>query len=129
MLKRWPRPCKILKKKIWKWKWLKRWWTMLWVSLHSKPGSGGHCPTTFLYHFVRDWFFILESAFAESGDEEEADNIMNQVSFFVIIITSIFRIIVLSYYSRSLMKSELKLLDQCHVHQQQRQRIQANLIK
>ena len=61
---------------------------MLWVSLHTEPGSGGHCPTTFLYQFDElsscetDFFFILESAFAESGDEEEADNIMNQVSFF-----------------------------------------------
>ena len=35
-------------------------------------------------------FFISESAFAESGDEEEADNIMNQVTFFFTVITSIF---------------------------------------
>lgn len=40
-------------------------------------------------------FFISESAFAESGDEEEADNIMNQVTFSKTVITSIFRIIVL----------------------------------
>ena len=30
---------------------------------------------------VQKWTFISESAFAESGDEEEADNIMNQVIF------------------------------------------------
>ena len=44
---------------------------------------------------VQEWFFISESAFAESGDEEEADNIMNQVTFSKTVITSIFRIIVL----------------------------------
>ena len=78
---------------------------------------------------VKKWIFISESAFAESGDEEEADNIMNQVTFLITVITSIFRTINLYHFLRSWMKSESKQLDPCHVHQLQLQRIQANLIK
>ena len=39
----------------------------------------GHVPGP--SQLLQKWIFISESAFAESGDEEEADNIMNQVIF------------------------------------------------